>query len=221
MPQKLSDTWKEYLRGRNDSSAHEIYLHTLGNLTLTAYNSELSNSDFDTKKKIYSESNFSYTRNLNRYPEWTSAQIQTRARRLAEAAIKIWTLPEEFNSRFINLGDTFNLDSDFGVFTGEKPATLFISGTEIKISSWVNILREIVKQLYAFDKDTFRQAIAVRRNLFSIEPANFKLDEDFYMDTKNIDTKNCLKIAKALVENFDKLGDTNFKEDISFTLRHE
>lgn len=219
LPQKLSDAWKKYLRERNDSSAHEMWLHTLGNLTLTAYNSELSNATFDAKKKIYENSNFFYTRNLNRYPEWTSTQIQTRAKRLSETAIKIWTLPEEFSSRFINLGDTFNLDSDFGVFTGEKPASLFISGTEIKISGWVNILREVVRQLYALDKDTFRQAINVRRNLFSTELTNFKLDENFYMDTKNIDTKNCLRIAKALVESFDRLGGTNFKDEIQFTLR--
>ena len=53
IPQKLNNRWEKYLRERNDSSAHEIFLHTLGNLTLTAYNSELSNADFDTKKKIY------------------------------------------------------------------------------------------------------------------------------------------------------------------------
>ncbi len=219
LPQKLNGAWKNYLRERNDLSAHEIFLHTLGNLTLTAYNSELSNADFDAKKKIYEQSNFSYTRALNKYDEWTSKQIQSRARRLAEAAIKIWTLPEEFNSRSINLGDTFNLDSDFGVFTGEKPSALFISGTEIKISGWVNILRELVRQLYALDRDTFRLATAARKNLFSTEPTNFKLDENFYMDTKNIDTKSCLRIGKALVKNFDRLGGTNFKEEISFTLR--
>ena len=219
MPQKLNNGWKDYLRERNDLSAHEMFLHTLGNLTLTAYNSELGNADFDVKKKIYEQSNFSYTRNLTKYDEWTSKQIQSRAKRLAEAATKIWTLPEEFNSRSINLGDSFNLDSDFGVFTGEKPAALFISGTEIKVSGWVNILREIVRQLYTLDKDTFRQAAATRKNLFSTEPNNFKLDENFYMDTKNIDTKSCLRIAKSLAEKFDSLGETNFKDEISFTLR--
>ena len=111
LPQKLSDSWKQYLRGRNDSSTHEIYLHTLGNLTLTAYNSELSNADFDKKKEIYEQSNFSYTRTLKDFPEWTSRQIQKRAQKLAAEAIKVWTLPEEFNSHSVNIGDTFNLDS--------------------------------------------------------------------------------------------------------------
>ncbi|MBQ6130919.1 MAG: DUF262 domain-containing protein [Selenomonadaceae bacterium] len=218
LPQKLNGAWKNYLRERNDLSAHEIFLHTLGNLTLTAYNSELSNADFDAKKKIYEQSNFSYTRALNKYDEWTSKQIQSRARRLAEAAIKIWTLPEEFNSRSINLGDMFNLDSDFGALKGTHPATLTIFGTEMKMPYWNHMLREIVRQLYALDKDTFRQAAAARKNLFTTESTDFKLDENFYMYT-GFSTEDCLKIGKALVENFDRLGGTNFKEEISFTLR--
>lgn len=218
MPQKLTNTWKEYLREHNDSSSHEIFLHTLGNLTLTAYNSELSNADFVAKKKIYEQSNFYYTRNLNRYPEWTSSQIQTRAKRLAEASIKIWTLPDEFDSRSANAGDTFYLDSDFGRFTGTKPATLIISGTEIKISSWIDLLREVVKHLYEYDKYTFRQAMTSRSTLFTTEPTDFKLDENLYMKTK-MDVERCLRVVKSLVESFDRIGDTNFKEDISFTLK--
>ena len=218
LPQKLSNVWKQYLRDRNDSSAHEIYLHTLGNLTLTAYNSELSNGDFDAKKKIYEQSNFYYTRALTKYDEWTSRQIQTRAKILANVAIKVWTLPEEFNSLTINFGDTFNLDSDFGALKGTKPTTLAIFGTEIKMPHWNHMLREIVRQLYALDKATFRQAAALRSSLFTTEPTDFKLDDNFYMFT-GYSTEDCLRIAKALVENFDRLGDTNFKEDITFTLR--
>ncbi|MBE8950637.1 MAG: DUF262 domain-containing protein [Quinella sp. 3Q1] len=218
LPQKLNGAWKNYLRERNDLSAHEMFLHTLGNLTLTAYNSELSNADFDAKKKIYEQSNFSYTRALNKYDEWTSKQIQSRAKRLAEAAIKIWILPEEFNSRSINLGDTFNLDSDFGALKGTHPATLTIFSAEMKMPYWNHMLREIVRQLYALDRDTFRQAAAARKNLFTTEPTDFKLDENFYMYT-GFSTEDCLRIAKSLAEKFDSLGGTNFKEEISFTLR--
>ena len=218
MPQRLTGVWKNYLRERNDSSAHELWLHTLGNLTLTGYNSELSNGDFDKKKEIYSASNFYFTRNISRYPEWTSAQIQTRAKRLAEAAIKVWTLPEEFSSRSVNFSDTFNLDSDFGALKGTKPATLTIDDTEMEMPYWNHMLREIVRRLYAFDKDAFRQATTARRTLFTAEPTDFKLDENFYMDT-GFSTEDCLRITKSLVENFDRLADTNFKEEISFTLR--
>ena len=227
LPQKLNGAWKEYLSQRNDLSAHEIFLHTLGNLTLTAYNSELGNADFDVKKKIYEQSNFSYTRTLTKYDEWTSKQIQARAKTLANVAINVWTLPEELNSRFAKLDEIFTLDSDFGALTGTKPSSVWISATEIKISNWIDFLREVVKQLYSLDEDIFRQAtqrenLPRKGKLFSIESQNlqkpFKLDENYYMENR-LSTEECLRIAKALVENFDRLGDTNFKEDISFTLK--
>ena len=221
LPRKLNAAWKNYLKDHNDSQTHEIWLHTLGNLTLTEYNSELSNSAFDDKKKIYEKSHFPYTHALSNYDEWTSRQIQKRAQKLAAEAIKIWTLPEEFSSRLVKLGDTFNLDSDFGALRGTKPATLSIFDKETKMPHWNHLLREIVRQLYALDKDIFRRAVKlqnVRQTLFTSEPTNFQIDENFYMEV-GFDTEMCLKTAKTLVENFDMLGGTNFKEDIYFTLR--
>ena len=43
MPQTLTEEWKSEL-GEDWQQKHDLYLHTLGNLTLTAYNSELSNN---------------------------------------------------------------------------------------------------------------------------------------------------------------------------------
>ena len=221
MPQNLSDKWKDYLRGRKDSAAHEIWLHTLGNLTLTAYNSELGNGDFDAKKEIYAQSNFSCTRALTNYPEWTSVQIQRRAKTLSAEAVKIWTLPAEFNETLPSAGNIVTLDSDFKRLKGRKPVSVFIYNTEIKIGSWNPLLREIVRQLYALDPYNFRRAAQmenVRRNLFTVEPTDFKIDDDFYMKT-DFDTETCLRIIKVLAENLDRLCGTELKEEIYFTLK--
>ncbi|MCZ2207974.1 HNH endonuclease family protein, partial [Cylindrospermopsis raciborskii] len=51
MPQKLTQEWKSAL-GNNYKEIHDKYLHTLGNLVLTAKNSNLSNKDFKDKQKI-------------------------------------------------------------------------------------------------------------------------------------------------------------------------
>ena len=215
------------MTAQNDSQTHEIWLHTLGNLTLTGKNSALSNSDFDAKKKIYSRSNFSYTRTLTGYSEWTSKQIQLRAQKLADAAIKIWRLPKEFNSKFVKVGDTFNLDSDFGALKGTKPASVLIFEKEIPIGNWIDLVRETVKQLYASDENIFKQAVQnenMPRNgsLFSADPQKllkpFKIDDNFYMNLV-LSTTDCLKMVKSLAENFDRLSGTTFKEDIWFTLR--
>lgn len=221
LPQKLNAAWKNYLAERNDLAAHERWLHTLGNLTLTAYNSELSNSDFDSKKKIYSQSNFSYTRALSDYFDWTGKQIQIRAKKLAAEAIKIWSLPEEFNATIQSTEEIFYLDSDFKAFKDTHPATLSIAGKEITMPYWNHMLREVVRQLYTLDADTFRQATQmenVRQNLFTAEPNDFKIDDNFYMKA-GFDTETCLKIIKTLAENFDALADTNFRKDIWFTLK--
>lgn len=46
MPQTLSDEWKKHL-GENWELIQTKYLNTPGNLTLTAYNSDYSNSLFE------------------------------------------------------------------------------------------------------------------------------------------------------------------------------
>lgn len=50
MPQRLNEWWKNHL-GEDYEITHELLLHSLGNLTLTAYNSELSNDSFINKQK--------------------------------------------------------------------------------------------------------------------------------------------------------------------------
>jgi uncharacterized protein with ParB-like and HNH nuclease domain len=55
MPQNLTHKWVIKL-GRNAVSIHEKYLHNIGNLTLTAKNSELSDKTFEEKKQIYIDS---------------------------------------------------------------------------------------------------------------------------------------------------------------------
>ena len=43
--------WKDML-GPDWKDVHKKYLHTIGNLTLTAYNSEMSDRAFDEKMQI-------------------------------------------------------------------------------------------------------------------------------------------------------------------------
>lgn len=48
MPQKLTEELKKDL-GQDHERIHTQYLHTIGNLTLTGYNSEYSNKSFQEK----------------------------------------------------------------------------------------------------------------------------------------------------------------------------
>jgi|TARA_R110001583_G_scaffold158927_1_gene310754 uncharacterized protein with ParB-like and HNH nuclease domain/predicted transport protein len=90
--QKLRIEWREML-GDDWKDVQEKWLHRLGNLTLTGYNSEYSDSSFSDKQTIKNGFKDSPLR-LNRYIAeqdiWTENQIEERGQKLAIKALKIW-----------------------------------------------------------------------------------------------------------------------------------
>lgn len=95
MPQTLTSEWEEML-GENAVQVHNEWLHRLGNLTMTGYNSSYSNLPFDEKKTIPKGFNESAVR-LNMYvrnqSEWAVEQMVERGKQLTERALKIWPSP--------------------------------------------------------------------------------------------------------------------------------
>ena len=96
MPQNLSGRWREDL-GTDCETVHETWLHTLGNLTLTGYNPELSHKPFLEKRDMkggFKESPMSLNEELKKLETWGEAEILSRAEQLAEEAIVLWDRPE-------------------------------------------------------------------------------------------------------------------------------
>ncbi|HCF99016.1 MAG TPA: hypothetical protein DEV93_00565 [Chloroflexi bacterium] len=95
MPQTLTDEWRQHLIDNGDDPAvvHAQLLHTLGNLTLSSYNTELSNNVFDRKQQIYGSSHLALNRSLAETPNWTSREILARANDLADRIVRIWLGP--------------------------------------------------------------------------------------------------------------------------------
>lgn len=94
MPQNenLSDIWKKEL-GNNWEQIHSTYLHTLGNLTLTGYNPELSDRPFSEKKSMkggFAESPLRMNAGLKVVDQWNETAIRERADRLAQKAKEVW-----------------------------------------------------------------------------------------------------------------------------------
>ena len=96
MPQTLTEEWQHEL-GANFQETHETYLHTLGNLTLTGYNPELSNRSFRQKQDMeggFRDSPLRLNRSLAEAEVWNEDAIRERAEELAEKALQIWVYPE-------------------------------------------------------------------------------------------------------------------------------
>jgi uncharacterized protein with ParB-like and HNH nuclease domain len=89
MPQKLTKEWQNMLGGKH-KSIHKKWLHTLGNLTLTGYNSELSNKSFKEKLAYLRASNLTLNQYFRDIDIWNEEAIIRRAEYLADIAIEVW-----------------------------------------------------------------------------------------------------------------------------------
>ena len=97
MPQNetLSAKWREELRSEWQQ-VQERWLHTLGNLTLTGYNSEYSDRPFSEKRDMrggFRESPLRLNESLRALEIWDEDAIKQRAEQLAAQAAKVWAPP--------------------------------------------------------------------------------------------------------------------------------
>lgn len=98
MPQNanLNDEWKKEL-GPNWKDVQKKYLHTIGNLTLTAYNSEMSDKPFMVKMDMeggFKESALRLNSYLVKLTEWNESHIKERAKLLSNKAKEVWGYPK-------------------------------------------------------------------------------------------------------------------------------
>lgn len=97
--ENLSPKWCEAL-GSDWQRIQKTWLHTLGNLTLTAYNSDYSDRTFVEKRdmpeapeKGLRQSPLKLNQGLGVLETWDEAAIQARAGKLADLAVSVWLAP--------------------------------------------------------------------------------------------------------------------------------
>lgn len=227
VPQTLSNEWKAYLLNKNDLANYEIFVHTLGNLALTKYNSELSNDNFVEKKKIYSSSNFNYTKQISEYNEFTSKQIYNRAEKLSNLALQIWQLPEKYNQMSgYSIGTVYNLDSDINSFGGQIPDIIGICGEEFKINNWIDFWIKFNEVIYKIDKTLYHKMAAQENAIWfplisNIQSYkyNHELEKDkVYLNTIIV-TYNIINYINEMINYIDKIKGTNYRDEIWITVR--
>ncbi|MGS0826799.1 GmrSD restriction endonuclease domain-containing protein [Shewanella sp. 0m-8] len=93
--QNLSNLWKEEL-GEEWQRVHETYLHTIGNLTLTGYNSELSDKPFIVKRDMeggFAQSPLKLNKSLSLLETWNEERILHRTESISETMAGVWIYP--------------------------------------------------------------------------------------------------------------------------------
>lgn len=156
MPQNknLSMSWQKML-GENWQSVHEKYLHTLGNLTLTGYNSELGDKPFEKKKEKLEETITHIAvlySDVKDKSEWNSVNMEKRAKRLAEIILKLFPIEQpktkiEFTDPHYKLYTSANPDD-----ATYKTVNYFeFLGERVNVSSFAEMVRSIAQILYDMD----------------------------------------------------------------------
>jgi uncharacterized protein with ParB-like and HNH nuclease domain len=158
MPQKLTNDWKSKL-GENWQETHNKYLHTLGNLSLTAKNSELSNNSFEDKQQIdFQISRLKLNFKLEGLIIWNEEKILERAKDLTKDAKDIWPYPKTTYTKPVPEEQSFDLTSEDS-FSGNKPYRLYFEDDEkgIELKNWRDLLVKTCNFLYNFSPTQFKE----------------------------------------------------------------
>lgn len=183
MPQNANpnDEWKQEL-GPNWKDVQKKYLHTIGNLTLTAYNSEMSDKPFMVKMEMeggFKESALRLNSYLVKLSGWNENHIKERAKLLSDKAKEVWEYPkiseEELAPYCVEEKPTqkYSLDTyDINVFT----KTLFevLDKRIMNLSS--DVKREYKKLYIAYKLDTNFVDVVVQKQRLRIS-VNMKFSE--------------------------------------------
>ena len=194
MPRTLSSEWRKDL-GRSYDTIHRQLLNTIGNLTLTGYNIELYNYNFDKKKKIYSESHFE----LNSYfkdkdiDKWDDSQILIRGKELAKrASLQVW---QYFGTKEVKEPPEFKKDLD--------PIMLTFLSKQYPVSKWHDVLQKILEAIYEYDSDTYEYVIDQVTTLNEISKTKMEyyreLPGGYWMTTK-LNSKRIYKRCCQIIE---------------------
>lgn len=92
---KVSKAWQDEL-GPEWARIHLELLNCVGNLTLTAYNSELGDRSFAEKKKIdggFCDTPYRLSKAMCKADRWDEASILARAQNMGGQALKSWARP--------------------------------------------------------------------------------------------------------------------------------
>ena len=162
MPQKLTEDWQNML-GENFEDIHKEYLHNIGNLILTEFNSEMGNKPFDEKQIKLKKSNLNFRNEILNAKKWSKLEIKNHQGKMIDDFLTVFDLPQQFQlssnwNQTIKNQNTNNeispLDDEAStIVTGSKPKSIIIDDQIFKVSNWQDVLITFLK--FIRDDDNF------------------------------------------------------------------
>lgn len=157
MPQTFSKAWRNVLGGDADD-IHERWLNTMGNLTLTGYNSQYSNNPFADKrdrKDGFKDSGYRLNKFIASCEEWGPEQMEERYESMWERFLELWPMPETAYAPTVHEHESHGLDEDYNL-TGRKLAAYSFLGARHTTKNWVDMIQGVLRELYVLDPSGIR-----------------------------------------------------------------
>lgn len=211
MPQTLSADWS-HIRPEE----HEEYLHTLGNLSVTGYNSELSNKSFAEKQDIIRENSKAVILNSDVLDKesWNVADIQARAKRLAGIVLTRYKieriLDDSIEFEYI---ESLTLDN-YDEVTGKKLVSFKLFGKTYRQNKYALMLLDVIKLL---DKKSPGKLQTLAENNYSFNSTKrkhvhlnldgsgmrwpWKVTDGIYLEA-NLSAWSCIRFIENLLAEF-------------------
>ena len=186
MPQHLTPAWIKEL-GEDYEEIHETWLHRMANLTLTGYNSKYSNSAFIEKRDMkngFIDSHLYMNNWIGQQNHWGLTELEARNQMLMQRALTIWPLPATDFKPAEKQMDSYSLDDDVEL-SGRDIVRFGYKNTEQPVTSWIDMMEQILKILHAEDKSV------LSRLAYSKGETN---DLDACVSNKPHDLRNALEI---------------------------
>ncbi len=192
MPQTPTDWWQHHL-GEDWQADHELYVHTIGNLTLTAYNSELSNDNFPKKQQRLSQSHFELNRYFQNVARWDRAAIEVRSRQLADLALRVWPY----------FGEEQIAPISEETVTGRTPTALTILGEQRPVDSWRAVQMQTFNIIAEVEPERFAR-LAEESHFISTDPNKFRrsrqLNNGYYIYV-NFSSRDIYRFCLQAIES--------------------
>ena len=232
MPQNrnLSTAWQKML-GDDWEAVREHYLHTLGNLTLTGYNSELGDRPFDEKQTMLAEAVTHITvlySDVKDKTVWNADTIEARAQRLSGMIMKLFPIEKPVQKiEFRDPRYTLYTVVDPHNATYKYVNYYELLGERVNVDSFAFMVRSVARKLYDRDSSVIE---AMARNhekfptwsnpVFSYEktgvknPIELKKDAGIYIST-GYSAYDCICFIRALLRKYD----LDIAEDFVYSAR--
>ncbi|MCL1492129.1 MAG: DUF262 domain-containing HNH endonuclease family protein [Pseudanabaena sp. Salubria-1] len=161
MPKKPTSDWISEL-GENWQQYHDLYVNTLGNLTLVPLNYDLSNKSFLDKQIYFSNSDLALNRYFQSIDKWDHTYIEKRAEYLAEIALQIWSY-----FGISNQTSGYEIQTSEHEVTGTRPTNLEILGDVFPVKAWKEVYLTVLDWISEYEPSLFVELSKQYPNLIS------------------------------------------------------